>query len=139
MKETAQDAFLLFVRCYWGWQFFQAGLGKFQNISKPIDYFASLNIPMSEFSAYAVTGCELIGGALFFIGLFARPVASVLSLVMLGAYFFADSEALTSIFSNPDKFIAAAPFSFLFAALTIWMFGAGRWSADGLITHLARR
>jgi len=139
MTELAQDAFLLFIRCYWGWQFFQAGLGKIQNISKPIAYFASLNIPLSEFSAYAVTGCELVGGALLFIGLFARPVASVLALVMVGAYFFADFEALTSIFSEPDKFIAAAPFSFLFAALTVWLFGAGRASADGLIAYLARR
>lgn len=137
--QSAQDVFLLFIRCYWGWQFFQSGFGKIKDMSGPIAYFAKLNIPMSEFAAYCDAGILLVGGPLLIVGFCARPVASALSLLMLGAYYFADTEALFSIFKDPDQFIAATPFSFLFAALIVWMFGAGRASVDGLIMYLARR
>jgi putative oxidoreductase len=49
------------------------------------------------------------------------------------AYVTADREALLSIFSDPDKFMAAAPFTFLFASLLVLIFGAGKVSADTLL------
>jgi putative oxidoreductase len=139
MIERAQDAFLLFFRCYWGYQFFQTGLGKVKNIGDVIGYFTELKIPFSEFSAYCVAGSELVGGVLLFFGLFARPVASVLSLVMLGAYYFADWDAVLAIFTDPSKIMAASPFNFLFASILVVCFGAGMASIDGLIWYLRRR
>ena len=48
----------------------------------------------------------------------------------------ADREALFSVFSDPDKFYAAAPYPFLFACLIILIFGPGKLALDEL---LARR
>ena len=52
------------------------------------------------------------------------------------AYVIADRDALFSIFSDPDKFTAAAPYNFLFAALLVLIFGAGEISADRGLAHL---
>jgi putative oxidoreductase len=52
---------------------------------------------------------------------------------MLVAYILADREALFSLISNPDKFAAAAPFTFLFASLIILIFGPGKFSLDALL------
>ncbi len=54
---------------------------------------------------------------------------------MLVAYITADREALLSIFSKPDNFSAAAPFTFLVASLIILIFGPGRFSLDYLIAR----
>jgi putative oxidoreductase len=52
---------------------------------------------------------------------------------MVMAYITADREALLSIFSDPDKFYAAAPYTFLIASLLILIFGPGKIAADSLI------
>ena len=59
--------------------------------------------------------------------------ALVLTINMLMAYITADREALFSIFSDPDKFYAAAPYTFLIASLLILIFGPGRIAVDSLI------
>ena len=46
------------------------------------------------------------------------------------AYVIGDREALLSFFSDPDKFIAAAPFAFLLVSLIVLIFGAGKISLD---------
>jgi hypothetical protein len=43
-----------------------------------------------------------------------------------------DREALLSIFSDPDKFTAAAPYVFLVASLIVLLFGPGIFSVDAL-------
>jgi putative oxidoreductase len=55
---------------------------------------------------------------------------------MLTAYVTGDREALFSIFSSPDKFYAAAPYTYLFASLLILIIGPGKFSLD---TRLERR
>jgi putative oxidoreductase len=50
------------------------------------------------------------------------------------AYVLGDREALLSFFSDPDKFIAAAPFAFLMVALIVLIFGPGRISVDAAIS-----
>lgn len=52
------------------------------------------------------------------------------------AYVLADREALFSIFSDPDKFAAAAPFNFLVASLIVLVFGAGKICVDKAIPYL---
>jgi putative oxidoreductase len=63
-------------------------------------------------------------------------IALPLVIDMLVAYITADREALFSILSNPDKFMGAAPFTFLIASIIVLIFGAGKISVDAL---LARR
>ena len=38
-----------------------------------------------------------------------------------------------SIFSDPGKFYGATPYTFLFAALLILVFGPGKYSADAVL------
>jgi len=49
------------------------------------------------------------------------------------AYWTADREAFLGVLSAPDKFYAADPFTFWFAALLILVFGAGAIAVDTLI------
>jgi len=51
------------------------------------------------------------------------------------AYSTADKEALHSIFSDPDKFTAAAPYVFLIASLLVFLFGPGIFSLDALASR----
>jgi len=57
---------------------------------------------------------------------------------MLVAYFTADREALSSIFSDPDKFLGADPFLFLLTAIIVLAFGPGVFSLDWLIARKLR-
>ncbi len=130
MRDKVQSAFLLLVRLYWGWQFAQTGWGKFNNIGKVTGFFASLGIPLPGLTAHFIAGLELGGGILLALGLLSRPVALLLASNMLVAYIAADREALFSVISDPDKFSAAAPFTFLLASLMVLLFGPGILSLD---------
>ena len=133
---SLQSPFLLFVRAYWGWQFAQTGWGKLGDIHKVIGFFTELGIPAPALNAWFVSGLEFAGGILLIAGLGSRLTALLLAIDMMVAYVAADREALMSIFANPDKFYAAAPFTFLVASLIVLIFGPGIFSIDG---RLARR
>ena len=113
--SNMQSVLLLAVRLYWGWQFFQTGLGKLRNIDKIVDFFTSLNIPYPAFNAHFVGTLECVGGLLLMFGLGSRLISLPLTVNMLVAYITADREALHSFFSDPGKFYAADPYTFLFA------------------------
>jgi putative oxidoreductase len=132
--SSLHSPFLLAVRLYWGWQFMQAGWGKLTDIGKVIGFFTDLGIPAPALNAYFVSGLEFGGGALLILGFGSRLIALPLVIDMLVAYITADREALFSIFSNPDKFTAAAPYTFLIASLIVLIFGPGKISADSLLT-----
>lgn len=125
-----QSPFLLFIRLYWGWQLGQSGWGKLHNLDKVTEFFASLNLPAPGTTALFIACVEFFGGIFFALGAFSRMTSLVLTVNLMMAYVLADREALFSIFSAPDKFQAAAPFNFLFAALIILIFGAGKASVD---------
>ena len=128
-----QSPLLLAVRLYWGFQLAQTGWGKLHNLPKITAFFASLNIPFPGINAPLISRLEFLGGILLMLGLFSRPVAFLMTCNMLVAYITADREALMSIFSDPDKFTAAAPYVFLFASLLILIFGPGYLSLDTLL------
>src|SRR5258708_37230280 len=141
VKTTSylQSPFLLAVRLYWGWQFFQTGLGKLKRIDKVVDFFTTLGKPFPSPSAHLVGALECVGGILLFLGLGSRLIALPLTLNMLVAYITADREALFSIFSDPSKFYAADPFTFFFASLLVLIFGPGKISLDYAIAFLRKR
>jgi len=134
-----QSPLLLAVRLYWGWQFFQTGLGKLMHMSKVVGLFTSLGIPLPTFNAYFVSSLEFVGGALLILGLGSRIIALPLTIDMLVAYITADREALFSFFSDPGKFYAADPYTFFFAALLILIFGPGTISLDYAIRRGRKR
>jgi putative oxidoreductase len=133
LAEKLRSPFLLAVRLYWGWQFIQTGLGKLRNQPRVVDFFTSLNIPFPALNAHFVSGLEFVGGILLILGLLSRPISLLLTGSMFVAYWTADHDALVSIFSNPGKFYGADPYTFLFAALLILIFGPGRFSLDAII------
>ncbi len=128
-----RDPFLLAVRLYWGWQFFATGKGKLLNLDKTTEFFTSLNLPLPKLNAIMAGGTECFGGLLLLIGLFSRFISVPLMFTMIVAYLTADFKAVQGIFEDPDSFVSAAPFQFLFASLLIFLFGPGKLSLDALL------
>jgi putative oxidoreductase len=137
--NACQSPLLLAVRLYWGWQFWQAGWGKVMNIPKVTEYFTSLGVPAPGLNAYFISWLEVVGGILLALGLFSRLIALPLTIDMIVAYVLGDREALGSIFSAPDKFYAAAPYTFLCASLLILVFGPGKLSLDALMVWYRKK
>jgi len=139
MKLTSQSPFLLVLRLYFFWQLFLSGKGKLANIGKVSEFFASLGIPLPTLNAYLIGSLECFGSLLLIIGLMSRPLALLVLLSMIVAYVTADFEAVSSIFSDPDKFVKADPFPFLLTALIVFVFGPGRFSVDALLKWGSRK
>jgi len=135
VANSLQSPFLLAVRLYWGWQFLQGGWGKLTHISTTIENFTNMGVPAPSFNAHFIGLLETTGGLLLILGLASRVIAVPLIINMLTAYVIADREALHSIFSEPDKFYGAAPYTFLFASLIVFIFGPGLFSLDTLIAR----
>jgi len=138
IASSAHSPFLLFVRLYWGWQFMQTGWGKLHNLAQVTQFFTTLGIPAPGTTALFVGFVEFFGGMLLIAGLASRLTGLVLTGNMLVAYLTADREALFSFFSNPGKFYGADPYTFLFAALLILIFGPGWFALDSFIAHRFR-
>jgi putative oxidoreductase len=134
-----QSPLILVLRLYFFWQLFLTGKSKLSNIGKVSEFFASLGIPLPTLNAYFIGSLECFGGLLLIIGLASRPLALLLVISMTVAYVTADFEAVSSIFSDPDKFVKADPFPFLLTALIVFAFGAGRFSLDALLKWRSRK
>ena len=128
-----QSPFLLFARLYWGWQLAQSGWGKLHHLSNVAEYFGTLGLAMPAQMAVFIACVELFGGIFLALGLLSRITGLVLTVNMIMAYVIGDHDALLSFFSDPDKFIAAAPFAFLIVSLIVLIFGAGKISVDTAI------
>jgi putative oxidoreductase len=131
--DYLQHPFLLFVRLYWGIQLMQSGWGKLHNLDKVTEFFTSLSLPMPHQMALFISCVEFFGGLFFALGMLSRITALVLTINMIMAYVTADREALLSIFSDPDKFYGAAPYTFLIASLLVLIFGPGKIALDTLL------
>lgn len=131
--SSLQSPFLLIVRLYWGWQLAQSGWGKLHNLERVTSFFTSLNLPAPGPTAVFISSLEFVGGILLILGLASRPIAILLTINLIMAYVTADREALFSVISDPDKFYAAAPYTFLIASLIVLIFGPGKLSVDKLL------
>ena len=130
VASCLQSPLLLVVRLYWGLSFAQTGWGKLMNLDRTAGFFESINLPLPKLNAIAAGSTEFLGGLLLALGLFARPAAVPLIFTMIVAYATAHREELGVVFSDPDKFVTAAPFLFLLASLFVLVFGPGRLSLD---------
>jgi putative oxidoreductase len=128
-----QSPFLLCARLYWGWQLIQSGWGKLHHLDKVTEFFTSLNLPMPAQTAVAISCLEFFGGIFLAIGLLSRLTALAMTINLIVAYITSDREALFSIFSDPDKFYAAAPYTFLIASVIVLFFGPGKFAVDYLL------
>lgn len=77
---------------------------------------------------------EVVGGLLFVIGLFTRPVSFILAGEMAVAYF--QFHAPQSFFPTVNNGVNAVLYCFIFL---YYMFaGAGAWSVDGILARRQR-
>ncbi len=137
--NALQSPFLLAIRLYWGWQFWQSGWAHLTNMAKFIEFFTGLGIPAPSLNAYFIAALEAGGGILLALGLGSRLISLLLAGDMLVAFIVADREALLSVFSDPDKFYAAAPYTLLFASLLVLIFGPGKLSLDTVILSYRKK
>jgi len=131
--SSLRSPLLLVMRLYWGWLFFEAGKGKLLNLGQTAEFFGTLGIPFPAFNAVLAASTECFGGLLLLVGLAARLTAVPLIFTMIVAYLTADLEAVKSMFSEPDKFLEAAPFLFLLTTVLVFVFGPGVFSLDHLM------
>lgn len=137
LGNLLQTPLLLAIRLFWGWQFMIAGWGKLTNLERTAGFFGDLHLPLPYVSAFLAGSAECFGGALLLIGLMSRLAALPLIFTMIVAYATAGHEELTAISRDPDKFVSATPFLFLFASLIILAFGPGAVSVDQWLAHRA--
>ncbi len=105
-------------------------------LNKLFDFPATANhVPYQLFTLVpGLAGLlETIGGALFAVGLFTRPVAFILSGEMAFAYFMV--YAPRSFFPHVSGGVSATLYCFTF--LYFFVAGAGVWSLDQLWTMRA--
>jgi len=136
LVSKLQSPFLLVIRLYWGWQFFQTGKGKLMNLDRTAGFFANLHIPMPKLNAILAGSTECFGGLLLLLGLGSRIATVPLIFTMIVAYLTADADAVRNIFSKPDEFVSAAPFQFMLTAIIVLLFGPGVFSLDALIAKI---
>jgi putative oxidoreductase len=130
-----QSPLLLAIRLYWGWQFVQDGYGKLTHLDKVTNFFTGLNLPAPGATALIVALVELGGGIFFALGLASRLTSLVLFVNMTMAYLSVpdDRTNFFHIFSKPDDFYGASPYTYWFAALLILILGPGHFAVDWLI------
>ncbi len=130
-----QSPLLLAIRLYWGFQFMQDGWGKLTHLDKVTEFFSSLNLPAPHMTALAIALIELCGGFLFTFGIAARLTSLVLWVNMTMAYLSVPDDRVnfSHIFSKPDDFYGASPYTYWFAALLILILGPGLFAVDTLL------
>jgi putative oxidoreductase len=104
------------------------------DLEKPTQFFQSLGIPFPHQQAILVGVTECVGGLFLLVGLASRLIAVPQMILLTVAYLTADVDRFKMIFSDPDKFLAADEFLFLFAVVLVFVFGPGRFSFDWLFT-----
>ena len=135
VAASLQNPLLLAVRLYWGWQFEQDGRGKLMHLDRVTDFFATLNLPAPHMTALLVALVEFGGGILLALGIFSRLTSLVLFFNMTMAFLAVpdDRAAFFHMFSKPDDFYGASPYTYWFAALLILILGPGLFAIDTLL------
>ena len=135
--NSLKNPLLLAIRLYWGWQFAVDGYGKLTHLDRVAEYFGGeLHLPAPAATALFVGVVELVGGILFAAGIGSRLVSIVLFVNMTVAFLAAPDDRVnfSHIFSKPEDFYGASPYTYWFAALLIMILGPG-WFALDTVVH----
>jgi len=138
--DRLRSPLLLAIRLYWGWQFVQDGWGKLTHLDRVTQFFTSLSLPAPGATALLVALVELVGGILFAAGVASRLTAIVLFVNMTMAYLSVPDDRVnfSHIFSKPEDFYGATPYTYWFAALLILILGPGAIALDTLFRRRLR-
>jgi putative oxidoreductase len=128
----------LLTRVTLGWIFFEAGMGKFDNLGFVAENFSKLGIPFPSVQAPFIASVEMFGGLLLILGLGTRLAASLLAATMIVALATAYSEYFTSEQSWSDLFGLS---EFCFVLLFGWLVvhGSGKLSLDTVVVWWLKR
>lgn len=134
-----QDFFLLALRLYVGWQFFNAGLLKLGSWGNTLFLFQyEYRVPLLPPYPAAVLGTfgEIVFPAFLFLGLFGRLSALGLQAVNIMAV-----VAYAHVIFNPEFGTGAAADHYFWGLmlLVVLFFGPGRFSADAWLARSASR
>lgn len=118
------------LRIFTGLELLQHGTGKWLGFpTAPM--FANASIT----SLSGIAGLiELVGGILFVVGFFTRPVAFILSGLMAAAYFIAHAPRAFYPILNGGELAALYCFVFLYFVFA----GPGPWSVDAALKRFAQ-
>jgi len=134
-RTIMQSLVLLLIRLYWGWGFFGTGKGKLMDLDKVTQFFQSLGIPFPHEQAILAGAMECVGGLLLLVGLASRLISIPLTILLTVAYLTADIDKAKMVFSDPDKFVTADEFLFLYTVIVVFVFGPGKFSIDWLLAR----
>jgi len=124
------EAGTLILRVVLGMSFFIHGLVKFQGgIENTVGWFDSIGLP--GVLAYVVATVEMVGGIALVIGLGSRVVATLLSLLMVGAIFKA--KLAGGFLGNGQSVGYELDLAFLAIAVFIAINGSKLFALDQLI------
>jgi len=129
-----QNIVILLARFAIAYGFSLPALVKIQNLESTTVWFESLGIPFAQFIAYMVSGIEVIGIILIFLGLFTRYISILLACVMLGAMLFVHLPHGYSVEGNGIEI----PFYYFLFLMIFTTFGAGKYSMDQLLFKAGR-
>jgi putative oxidoreductase len=134
LLDRLQSPLLFAIRLYWGWQFALDGWGKLHHLDKVTQFFTTLNLPAPGATALMVALVEFAGGILFAFGIASRLTSLVLFVNMTMAYLSVPDDRVnfSHIFTKPDDFYGASPYTYWFAALVILILGPGIFAVDTL-------
>lgn len=133
LGEILQSLLLFAIRLYFGYAFFETGMGKFNDITQVASFFQEIGIPLALWNAYLVASVEVVGGILLIIGLGTRFVSAVLMFLLVVAYLTAHFDAVKHLLDNPAEFAQQSAFNFLLATLFLLAFGPGKIAIDYFI------
>jgi putative oxidoreductase len=91
--------------------------------------FAKMGAPAPELTAYYSTFVELVGGAALLIGAFTAVAGVLLVLDMLGAFLVVHIDNGVFVTQGGYELVVALGVG----ALLVAVFGAGRYSVDGML------
>lgn len=135
--DTGNDSKIIFARIITGLIFITEGVQKFMIVSVlGPSYFEEIGFGHPMFWSYFTGTFEIICGILILIGLVARLASIPLLFIMITAFF---KTKLPLLFS--DGFLTFAheyriDFALMLLLIMIFIYGAGKWSADSKILEL---
>jgi putative oxidoreductase len=91
--------------------------------------FGKMGVPAPELAAYYATFVELVGGAALLIGAFTAVAGLLLTLDMLGALLIVHLDKGVFVTEGGYELVVALGA----ASLLLAVFGAGKYSVDGLL------
>lgn len=130
LEALLQSLLLFAIRLYFGYAFFEAGMGKFNDFPRVASFFQEIGIPFALWNAYLVASVEVTGGLLLILGLGTRFASAVLVFLLVVAYLTAHFDAVKHLLDNPAEFAQQGAFSFLLATLLLLAFGPGKIAID---------